>query len=109
MDGDASMIGLGTPPDIGLGTPKGVAVVPAAPPTADDPFAESAVKSISLEELAAKGFATRDEENWCCSIIMLISMCVLSIGGSYLQQPICPPPRPPACRIIAPLIHASLS
>ena len=87
MDGDASMIGLGTPPDIGLGTPKGVVVdVPAAPPTADDPFAESAVKSISLEELAAKGFATRDEENWCCSIIMLISMCVLLEVTTYSSR-----------------------
>ena len=80
------MIGLGTPLDIGFGTPEGV--VPALPPTAaaaddDDnavpPVAPAAAESdgrkssISLEELPAKGLATRPVEgNWCCSIIILL-------------------------------------
>mmetsp|Transcript_20274 Transcript_20274/g.33373 ORF Transcript_20274/g.33373 Transcript_20274/m.33373 type:complete len:99 (-) Transcript_20274:38-334(-) len=74
------MIGFGTPPDIGLGTPEGV--MPALPTAADDDddnvvppvsAAESDGRnSISFEELPAKGLATRPVEgNWCCSIIIL--------------------------------------
>ena len=97
------MIGLGTPLDIGFGTPDDV-----VPTAADDEenvvpsAAESDERkpiSLSEEELPAKGLATRPEEgNWCCSIIILAQHQQESVTS--LRTIIQPQPLHP---IVAPL------
>ena len=94
------MIGLGTPLDIGFGTPADV-----VPTAADDEenvvpsAAESDERkpiSLSEEELPAKGLATRPEEGncWCCSIIILAQRqqeSVTSLRTTIIQpQPLHP-------------------